>query len=145
MDFKIGKKNIEVSFSSVTSKQLSKSQIEEYKEKYNEWKKLINMTTKELKDFMSTEEGKNAGLSRTETKNAGANGKKIRSGRDSARAIIRMKQKPFEKWNTDDIEWMLAQISFVKRMSGNEGPLFKNDKMTRKMTSLLIWGHDPRK
>ena len=42
--------------------------------------------------------------------------------------------------------WAGRQVSFNSRMRKNKGSLFdENKKMTRKMLSLLIWGHDPRK
>lgn len=113
----------------------------DYKETYTKWKSLVNLTPKELNAFLDTEEGKEAGLSRQEASELG-----ISNGRDSARAIIRMKSKPFEDWNETDIQWMKKQISFISRMKGNKGKLYddKGNK-TPKLTSLLVWGHDPEK
>lgn len=110
-------------------------------DKYKEWKSLVNMSASELQTFVNSKEGKEAGLSRAKASELG-----ISSGRDSARAILRMKQKPFSEWNDDDKKWMQKQINFIKRMSGNKGDLFddKGNK-TRKHTSLLIWGHNPLK
>ena len=112
------------------------------KEKLRKWRDLVNMSVSELEKFMESEEGKAAGLSRSEASKAG-----IRSGRDSARAIIRMKQKKPEEWTAADWGWAGRQISFISRMRGNDGPLTdpKTGEKTRKLTSLLIWGHDPRK
>jgi hypothetical protein len=109
-------------------------------EVYEEWKKLVNMTAKELKDFMD-EYGDEAGLSRAE---ASAQG--IKSGRDSARAILRMKRKKKSEWNDNDWNWARRQVNFIKRMSGMRGSL-KDSKgePTRKYLALLVWGHDPLK
>jgi hypothetical protein len=110
-------------------------------DKYKEWKTLVNMSHSELSKFIETKEGKEAGLSREEASDLG-----ISSGRDSARAILRMKQKPFKKWNESDLKWMQKQINFIKRMRGNSGELFDEEgNKTRKHTSLLIWGHNPVK
>jgi hypothetical protein len=114
---------------------------DELKEKYKKWKDLINMSPSQIQSFLDSEDGKVAGLSRGEASNLG-----ISSGRDSARAIIRMLEKKREEWTTADIKWMNKQISFISRMSGNPGPLYdKNGKKTRKHLSLLVWGHNPAK
>jgi len=106
---------------------------------YKEWKKLVNMSARDLRDFANSEYGKVAGLSRAE---ASAQG--IRSGRDSAQAILRMKAKPKSQWNDSDWAWARRQVAFIKRMRGNRGPLEKpNGEPTRKLLSLLIWGHNP--
>lgn len=113
----------------------------ENKELLRKWRKLVNMSAGELKKFLDTDEGKKAGLSREE-----ANEQGISRGRDSARAIIRMKSKPVSEWTDGDWKWCRKQVDFITRMSGNQGPLYdKNKNKTRKHTSLLIWGHNPRR
>ncbi len=116
------------------------------KEQYKTWKKLINMSANEIQKFLDSEDGKEAGLSRKEASTAGASGGKIKSGRDSARAIIRMLGKKVEEWDANDWEWSARQIGFISRMKGNSGPLIDDKgRKTRKLLSLLVWGHDPRK
>lgn len=116
------------------------------KEQYKTWKKLINMSANEIQKFLDSEDGKEAGLSRKEASTAGSSGGKIKSGRDSARAIIRMLGKKVEEWDANDWEWCSRQISFISRMKGNDGPLVDaKGRKTRKLLSLLVWGHDPRK
>ena len=117
---------------------------EKLKEDYQRWKKLVNMSSATLEKFLDSGTGKEAGLSRKEAKDAGG----IGTGRDSARAILRMREKPFSEWSKADIDWMYRQISFISRMSGNQGPMYKTDKdgkkiPTRKLTSLWIWGNSP--
>lgn len=114
------------------------------KEDYRRWRKLVNMPSSTLEKFLDTDEGKKAGLSRKEAKRAGG----IKTGRGSARAILKMRNTPFSEWSTEQINWMYRQISFVSRMSGNEGPMYKTDKdgnkiPTRKLTSLWVWGNSP--
>lgn len=114
---------------------------DEKSEIYSEWRELINMSASELEKFMNTEEGKEAGLSKDEADELG-----IKSGRESARWIIKMKKTPNKDWTPTMWQWAKRQIGFVKRMRGNKGDLFddKGNK-TRKHTSLLIWGHNPKK
>jgi hypothetical protein len=89
---------------------------------------------------MDSDIGKKAGLSKKE-----AGKLDISRGRDSARAILRMKDKGVEDWTPNDWKWAGKQISFISRMLGNDGPLEKDGKPTRKLLSLKIWGHNPKK
>ena len=126
----------------VLPKKLDEALEPEKKEKYAKWKKLVNMSASEIEKFMDTQLGKEAGLSRKEAREAGG----IKTGRDSARAIIRMKRTPVEDWSPNDWQWASRQISFISRMRGNIGKLRDEEgKPTRKLTSLLIWGHNPEK
>ena len=110
-------------------------------EQYKKWKKLINMSPSEIQSFLDSQEGKSAGLSRKEASKEG-----ITSGRDSARAIIRMLKIPYKDWTSNDLKWMKKQISFISRMKGNSGPLKDSDgKPTRKLLALKVWGHNPLK
>ena len=121
---------------------------EERQKLWPKWRKLINMSPSEIQDFLDTPEGKAAGLSREEASEEG-----IARGRDSGRALIRMLPKggrSYEQaernWTDNDWKWAARQYSFNSRMRGTKGPLYDEDgNMTRKLTSLLIWGHDPRK
>jgi ribosomal protein S6--L-glutamate ligase len=111
---------------------------------YKEWRKLVNMGPKELQGFIDSEGGKEAGLSRKEASKAGAKGKKIKSGRDSARAIVRMKEIGKEKWTANDWAWAKRQVNFINRMKGAAGKLREPDGTpTRKLLALKIWGHNP--
>jgi hypothetical protein len=98
------------------------------------------MTASEIEAFLEEPEGKVAGLSRKEAAEQG-----IRSGRDSARRIIKMKQKSVDEWNQTDWEWAKRQVAFVRRMSGVSGPLYTpSGEPTRKLLALMVWGHMPR-
>jgi hypothetical protein len=105
------------------------------------------MSASELKSFMETEDGKEAGLSKSEADKEG-----ISSGRESARWLLKMIpigqswNSANEKFTPKMWEWVGKQVSFISRMRGVEGALY-DDKgnRTRKHTSLLIWGHDPQK
>ncbi len=113
----------------------------EKKELYQEWSELVNMSSSELQNYYDSKEGETSGLSASEAKEQG-----IKSGRESARWIIKMKETPMNNWTSEMWEWAKRQISFIKRMSGVEGDLYdENNKKTRKHKALLIWGHNPEK
>jgi hypothetical protein len=115
--------------------------VDENKETYKKWKSLVNMSKSELENFYNSQEGKDAGLSASEARSQG-----IDSGRESARWIMRMKDTPKADWTPEMWKWAKKQISFISRMSGNKGSLYDDKgRKTRKHTSLLIWGHNPKK
>ena len=104
------------------------------------------MSGKEIQSFLDSEDGEEAGLSRKEAGNAGAGGKKITSGRDSARAIIRMLGTPMTKWTANDWKWAGKQVNFISRMKGAKGGMRdEKGRPTRKLLALKVWGHNPEK
>ena len=106
----------------------------------SQWRSLVNVTAGELRRFLA-EYGDEAGLSRAE---AAAQG--VRSGRDSARALLRMLERPAEQWSPSDWEWARRQVGFLRRMRGVRGPLRDAEgRPTRKLLALLLWGHNPEK
>jgi len=117
-------------------------------ETWNNWRSSVNMSVSELERFLD-QYGDVAGLSRAQAKAEG-----VRSGRDSARAIVRMIRKggrssyssAESNWTRNDWDWAKRQVSFIARMQGTRGPLYtKNGKPTRKLLALKLWGHDPEK
>ncbi len=149
---KIGRKNISVPsdlisrLRSVTESSNGDAADSERDSLYKEWRRLVNMSAKEIQSFLDSEDGKKAGLSRKEAGSAGAGGKKITSGRDSARAIIRMLGIPKDTWTENDWKWAGKQVNFISRMKGVKGGL-KDEKgrPSRKLLSLKVWGHNPEK
>lgn len=108
---------------------------------YQKWKSLVNMSYSELEKYYNSKEGKESGLSKSEADSQG-----ISSGRESARWIMRMKKTNYKNWTPEMWRWANKQISFISRMRGNQGDLYdEKGKKTRKLMSLLIWGHNPKK
>lgn len=125
---------------------MAESNDSEKNELHKKWNGLVNMSAKELETFIDSEEGEEAGLSRKEAGKAGAGGGKITSGRDSARAIVRMLKRDRESWTDNDWDWARKQVNFITRMSGVDGPnRDEKGRPTRKLLALKIWGHDPEK
>jgi hypothetical protein len=109
------------------------------KELFDEWKTLVNIRPITLFDYYESNLGKVSGLSKSEASKLG-----IKSGRTSARALMRIMQRLPYYWTKNDWEWAKRQIAFIKRMRGNKGKLFdKHGRPTRKLMSLMIWGHFP--
>jgi hypothetical protein len=120
-------------------------------ETWKSWRKLINMTASELKNFYDSDEGKDAGM-----KQGAADAAGIDSGRESARMLMKMIpnggsfKSAEDHWSPSMWRWCRKQISFNSRMRGMRkrmvgNPFERDGKMTRWLKSLLIWGHDPRK
>lgn len=110
------------------------------------------MSPSEIEKFLDSEQGKDSGLSRAEAKKEGG----INTGRDSARALLRMIpsgstwDKALENWSPLDWYWAGRQVSFNSRMLGmkpvkKDPYIDKNGDYTRWYKSMLIWGHNPKK
>jgi hypothetical protein len=113
---------------------------------YKEWRRLVNMTARQLRTFLDRY-GNVAGLSRGEAKAEG-----VRSGRDSARALLKMIpegtsfKRASDRWTEAQWSWASRQVAFIRRMRGMPGPLYNaRGEPTRKLLSLKLWGHDPEK
>jgi len=130
------------------------------------WKELINMTPGEISSFLSSENGRDAGLSKEKAQSAN-----IHRGRQSARWVITLLTKGLSKMSFEEAKaklsaqdwyWVGRQVSFNSRARGqkskknnpyyienSKGEVVKlksgEPKMTRWLKAMLIWGHDPRK
>ena len=92
----------------------------------------VNMTRKELEDWLQTEESKSVGQGEGESK-----------GHKSGRRIVELREKNKSDYTDDDVEHMKRVNSYVKRHLG-QGP--KNDiENSNWRYSLMNWGHDPLK
>ena len=92
----------------------------------------VNMTRKELEDWLQTEESKSVGQGEGESK-----------GHKSGRRIVELLEKNKSDHTADDVEHMKRVNSYVKRHLG-QGP--KNDiENSNWRYSLMNWGHDPLK
>ena len=115
---------------------------EEKKEIYDKWKKLINMSEKELKEWGDNPDHLEASLNREEAKDNG----KIQSGYDSFHRIKRRKDKPFEEWTAQDFDNASQENGFNGRMlGGNPGKPVGSTGRSKWEISLRNWGHDPSK
>ena len=99
-----------------------------------EFDETVNMTPKELEEWLQTGESKSVGQS-------GDGGES--KGHESGRRIVEIKRKNKSDFTDDDVEHMKRVNAYVKRHLG-QGP--KNDIEDSKWRySLMNWGHDPLK
>jgi Protein of unknown function (DUF3140) len=94
----------------------------------------VNMTPKELEEWLQTDGSKSVGQS-----DDGGESK----GHESGRRIVEILGKNKSDYTDDDLEHMKRVNGYVKRHRG-QGP--KNDVEDSKWRySLMNWGHDPLK
>lgn len=105
--------------------------------RWRRWRQLVNMSAGELDRFLGTEEGRVAGTA---------------VGQQSARALLRMLPtgtsfgRAVAGWTPEQWRWVGRQVSFISRMRAGSGSLYDaKGQKSRRHTSLLLWGHDPRR
>jgi hypothetical protein len=92
----------------------------------------VNMTRKELENWLQTDESKSVGQGEGESK-----------GHESGRRIVEILQKNKSDYTDEDLEHMKKVNAYVKRHLG-QGP--SGDVEDSKWRySLMNWGHDPLK
>ena len=96
-----------------------------------EFDEVVNMTPKELEEWLQTQESRSVGQS-----DGGGESK----GHKSGRRIVEIKRKKKTDYTDDDIDHMRRVVSYVHRHQSQkpEGDV-KNSNWRR---SLLNWGHD---
>ena len=99
-----------------------------------EFGEAVNMTPKELEDWLGTEESKSVGQS-----DGGGESK----GHESGRRIVEILDKKKSDYTDDDIDHMRRVVSYVHRHQSQKPPGDVEDSNWR--YSLLNWGHDPLK
>ena len=98
----------------------------------DEFKGSVNMTRKELEDWLQTDESRSVGQGEGESK-----------GHEPGRRIVKLLEKNKPDYTDDDLDHMKKVNSYVKRHLG-QGP--KGDPEDSKWRySLMNWGHDPLK
>ena len=100
----------------------------------DEFGEALNMTRKELEDWLQTDESNSVGQS-----DGGGESK----GHESGRKIVELLEKNKSDYTDEDVEHMRRVNAYVKRHLG-QGP--KGDVEDSKWRySLMNWGHDPLK
>ena len=98
----------------------------------DEFEESVNMTRKELEDWLQTDESKSVGQ--------GEGGSK---GHESGRSIVKLLEKNKSDYTDEDLDHMKKVNAYVKRHL-SQGP--KSDpEDSRWRYSLMNWGHDPLK
>jgi DNA topoisomerase VI subunit B len=109
---------------------MSKSE-EQVMEEFDE---AVNMSRKELEEWLETDESKEVGQ-----KDGGSESK----GHESGRKIVEILEKDESDYTDDDIEHMRRVVSYVHRHHTQQP---KGDvEGSNWRYSLMNWGHDPLK
>jgi hypothetical protein len=83
-------------------------------------------------------------LSRKEAGKAGSGGGKITSGRDSARAIVRMLKRNKDSWTANDWKWRpRSRSTLINRMKGAKGKMREPDGTPTRKLLAQRYGHNP--
>ena len=99
-----------------------------------EFHEAVNMSRKELEDWLETEESKEVGQK---------DGDSESKGHESGRKIIEVLEKEESDYTNDDIEHMRRVVSYVHRHQAQKPKGEVEDSNWR--YSLMDWGHDPLK
>lgn len=99
-----------------------------------EFNEAVNMTRKELEDWLETDESLSVGQS-----DGGGESK----GHESGRRIVEILDKRKSDYTDDDLDHMRKVTGYVHRHAA-QGPS-KNVEDSNWRYSLMNWGHDPLK
>jgi hypothetical protein len=99
-----------------------------------EFDEAVNMSRKELEEWLETDESKEVGQ-----KDGGGESK----GHESGRRIVEILEKDSSDYTDDDIDHMRRVVSYVHRHQAQEPKGDVEDSNWR--YSLMNWGHDPLK
>ena len=113
---------------------------DEKQDVYDDFNDAVNMTPKELEEWLETDESKEAGWH-------GSDGEKDESvGHESGRRIVEIKHTKKADLSQDDYQHMQKVVGYVHRHSKQRPD--HSDEELEGMTwthSLKNWGHDPLK
>jgi hypothetical protein len=99
-----------------------------------EFDEAVNMSRKELEDWLETEESKEVGQK---------DGDSESKGHESGRKILEVLEKDESDYTEDDIDHMRRVVSYVHRHQAQKPKGNIEDSNWR--YSLMNWGHDPLK
>ena len=107
---------------------------DDQKETLDEFKEAVNMTPKELEEWLKTDHSKEVGQ-----KDSGGES----TGHEMGREIVKLLGKKQADYTDDDVKHMQKVVSYVHRHSAQKPDGDVED--TRWRYSLMNWGHDPLK
>jgi hypothetical protein len=105
-----------------------------YEQVIEEFDEVVNLSSKELEEWLETEESKEVGL-----KDDGSESK----GHESGRKIVEILGKNNSDYTEEDIDHMRRVVSYVHRHQAQKPKGDVEDSNWR--YSLMNWGHDPLK
>lgn len=103
-------------------------------EVWDDWQEAVNLTARELEDFLGTEESRSVG-------DKGSGGES--TGHQSGRRIVRILQTSKSDLTEDDAAHMRKVVGYVHRHLAQRPAGDTSGSAWR--YSLMNWGHDPEK
>ena len=104
----------------------------------DEFEGSVNMTRKELEDWLQTDESQSVGQSVGQSDGGGES-----KGHESGRRIVGILEKNKSDYTDDVVDHMRRMVSYVHRHQAQKPQGDVEDSTWR--YSLLNWGHDPLK
>ncbi|GAA4751870.1 DUF3140 domain-containing protein [Amnibacterium soli] len=102
---------------------------------WDDWRAAVNMTPKELEEWLTTDDSKSVG-------DTGGDGES--TGHASGRRIVEILRTKKADLTDDDVAHMHKVVGYVHRHAAQGGP--EHDKEHSKWRySLMNWGNDPLK
>jgi hypothetical protein len=108
---------------------------EEDKQHIAEFQEAVNMTAKQLSDWLKTEESLSVGQKTSESAES--------TGHESGRHIVKLLHKSQAEYTAEDVHQMRRIVSYVHRHMAQKPSGDVSE--TRWRYSLMNWGHDPLK
>jgi predicted Holliday junction resolvase-like endonuclease len=100
-----------------------------------EFQEAVNMSAKELENWLKTEESQSVGMKEHEDDES--------TGHQSGRRIVELLHKKNTDYREDDYNQMRRVVSYIHRHSAQRPS--SNIEHTRWRYSLKNWGHEPLK
>ena len=110
---------------------------------YKNFKEQVNMTASQLKKWLTSDDAKSVGWSKTEGKKTSVSGAKT-EGYKSGELIISIMEKKKDDLTDKDYKQMKRTVSYIKRHMAQK-PTKESVEDSRWRYSLMNWGHDPLK
>jgi hypothetical protein len=98
-----------------------------------EFDEVVNMTPKELEQWLETDQSRSVGWGEGES-----------VGHESGRRIVAIKRKNKDELDDGDYDHMRKVIGYARRHLAQGGPQ-EGKEHSRWRYSLMNWGHDPLK
>ena len=108
---------------------------EEDRKHIAEFREAVNMTAKQLSDWLKTEQSQSVGQKTSDNAES--------TGHESGRNIVNLLHKSQSEYTADDVHEMRRIVSYVHRHMAQKPAGDVSE--TRWRYSLMNWGHDPLK
>lgn len=105
-----------------------------------EFQDAVNMTPKQLREWLETDDSRSVGQMGSTTKSGSGGGES--TGHQSGRRIVAILEKKVDDLTESDYAHMRKVVGYVARHS-KQRPKHPGDSRWR--ASLMNWGHDPMK